>query len=59
MPHARLHDFRHTFGASLAQQGVPVPAIKELMGHSRITSTQIHIHFGPIHLQGEIAKLPF
>ncbi len=59
LPPARLHDFRHTFGASLAQQGVPISAIKELMGHSRITSTQIYIHFALIHLRQEIAKLPF
>lgn len=59
LPKARLHDFRHTFGATLAQQGVPVLAIKEMMGHSRISSTLIYVHFAPAHLQQEIAKLPF
>ena len=43
----RFHDLRHTFGSRLAQRGVPLPAIKELMGHSSITVTMRYAHMAP------------
>ncbi len=55
----RLHDFRHTFGASLAQQGVPIATISELMGHASIETTMIYVHFAPKHLKAAIEKLPY
>jgi integrase len=33
------HSLRHTFGTECAARGVPVPVIKELMGHSSIATT--------------------
>lgn len=42
---ARLHDLRHTFGCHLAEAGVPIHTIKELMGHASITTTQIYLHY--------------
>ncbi len=43
----RFHDLRHTFGSRLAQRGVPLPAIKDLMGHSSITVTMRYAHMAP------------
>jgi integrase len=35
-----LHTLRHTFGAQLAQNGIDMKTIKELMGHSSVTITE-------------------
>jgi hypothetical protein len=35
-----LHTMRHTFGAQLAQNGIEMKTIKELMGHSSVTVTE-------------------
>ncbi len=43
----RFHDLRHTFGSRLAQRGVPLPAIKDLLGHSSITVTMRYAHMAP------------
>jgi Phage integrase family len=35
-----LHTLRHTFGAQLAQNGIDMKTIKELIGHSSVTITE-------------------
>jgi integrase len=40
----RFHDLRHTFGTRLADPGVDVVKIKELMGHASIVTTMRYIH---------------
>lgn len=37
------HSLRHTFGTELAARGVPVPVIKELMGHASIATTMRYV----------------
>ena len=44
MPDFRFHDLRHTFGTRLANAGVDVVKIKELMGHASIVTTMRYIH---------------
>lgn len=55
----KIHDFRHTFGATLAQKGVHIASIKELMGHSDIKTTMIYLHFAPRHLSDSIDMLSY
>ena len=59
LPPGRLHDFRHTFGATLAQAGVSLGTIKELMGHADTKTTMIYVHFAPKHLREAVSKLAF
>ena len=40
----RFHDLRHTVGTRLAQKGVPVPVIKDIMAHSDIKTTMRYAH---------------
>jgi len=40
----RFHDLRHTFAIRLADAGVDVVKIKELMGHASIMTTMRYIH---------------
>ena len=45
----RFHDLRHTFGSRCAQLGMVVMTIKELMGHSSVTTTMRYMHVGEDH----------
>lgn len=51
------HALRHTFCSHLAMRGVPLPAIKELAGHSTITITMRYAHLAPDHLRQAIDAL--
>jgi integrase len=37
------HSLRHTFGTELAARGVPIPTIKELMGHADVKTTMRYV----------------
>ena len=41
--HVHPHMLRHTFGTHLADRGVPVERIQELMGHEKIETSRIYI----------------
>ncbi len=53
----RWHDLRHTFGSRLAQAGVPLLAIKELLGHASITVTMRYAHLSPSNLRDAVGTL--
>jgi integrase len=53
----RLYDFRHTFGSRLAMAGVDLATLKELMGHSSITTTMRYVHPTPEHKRKAMEKL--
>jgi integrase len=54
-----LHDLRHTFASHLAMEGVPIPVIKDLLGHSEISTTMIYAHLSPNHNRMAVEKLRF
>ena len=41
---ARFHDLKHTVGTRLAEKGVPIPVIKEVLDHSDIKTTTRYAH---------------
>jgi site-specific recombinase XerD len=41
----RIHDLRHTFCSKAARDGIPLPEIQRLMGHSSSETTLGYIHF--------------
>jgi integrase len=51
------HTLRHTFASLLAMRGVPLPAIKELLGHATITTTMRYAHVSPSTLRAAIEML--
>ena len=51
------HVMRHTFASQLACEGVPIPAIKELLGHSSIVMTMRYAHLSPSTLRDAVATL--
>lgn len=54
-----LHDLRHTYASHLAMNGTPIPVIKELLGHSDISTTMIYSHLSPELHKAAVDKLPF
>ena len=40
----RFHDLRHTYATRLAEMSVPLPTIKELLGHSKVMMTERYTH---------------
>ncbi|MCX6714768.1 MAG: site-specific integrase [Candidatus Uhrbacteria bacterium] len=51
------HILRHTFASQLATRGVPLTAIKELLGHSSITMTMRYAHLAPSTLRDAVNVL--
>jgi len=51
------HTLRHTFGTMLCAAGVPVPHVKDLLGHEDIGSTMIYVHSTPRELRLAVRKL--
>ncbi len=39
-----LHSLRHTYATHLLEEGVNIVSLKELLGHSQITTTMIYLH---------------
>ena len=51
------HTLRHTFASRLAEKGVSIISIKELLGHSDIKTTMRYAHLSPIVLREAIKLL--
>jgi integrase len=51
------HTLRHTFASHLAMRGVPLPVIKELLGHATIATTMRYAHVAPSTLRAAIEML--
>ena len=53
----RFHDLRHTAASWMVMEGVSLYAVKEILGHSDIKTTQRYAHLSPGYLENEIGKL--
>jgi len=45
-----LHSLRHTYATHLLEEGVNIVTLKELLGHSQITTTMIYLHVAQCEL---------
>lgn len=52
-----FHTLRHSFASNLAQKGVSLYVIKELLGHSSISTTEIYSHLNVDSLREAVDKL--
>jgi len=55
----KLHSLRHTFASHLVMNGVDLPTVKKLMGHSDIDTTMIYSHLADEHVDKAVEKLAF
>lgn len=51
------HCLRHTFGSVAIEQGIGLPQLKEIMGHSEITSTMIYVKMSSKCLNESLNKV--
>ncbi|NIS15703.1 MAG: tyrosine-type recombinase/integrase [Aliifodinibius sp.] len=54
-----LHALRHTFASHLIMNGVDLPTVQKLMGHTDIQVTMIYAHLAQDHLNEAVNKLDF
>ena len=47
------HSFRHTFATNMAEAGMPLDVLKDIMGHAHIETTMIYNHVRPDRLSRE------
>ena len=47
----RLHDLRHTHASHAVMNGVPVPVVARLLGHSNVRMTLRYAHLGDRDIQ--------
>ena len=56
IPHANPHRLRHTFGTDMVRDGISIPALQHLMGHSRIQTTMLYVQLAPQDVWREYAR---
>lgn len=57
MPHVRFHDLRHTTASLLLAEGVSLPVIGAILGHSDMRTTQRYAHLAIDQLKDAMKRL--
>jgi site-specific recombinase XerD len=56
---ARLHDLRHSAATYMLKSGIPIQVVKEILGHSKLSTTEIYSHVLDEIKKTEMNKLRF
>ena len=48
---ARVHDARHTAATLLIEQGVHIRVVQEVLGHTRVTTTERYTHVATLQMR--------
>jgi len=48
---ARVHDARHTAATLLIAQGVHIRVVQEVLGHTRVTTTERYTHVATLQMK--------
>ncbi len=52
-----IHDMRHTCAAWLVTAGVPLPEVRDLLGHSTMEMTERYAHLAPENVRAAVTRL--
>ncbi len=50
------HVLRHSFAVTAIQKGISLPALQRLLGHDRLTTTEIYLNRSPEEVLREFRK---
>ena len=53
----RLHDLRHTFASHAVANGVPVPVVSRLLGHSNVRMTLRYAHLADKEIEAAAERI--
>lgn len=53
----RVHDLRHSFASLLINQGVPLQAVGQLLGHTQASTTRRYAHLNDKTMRAAVEKL--
>jgi integrase len=53
---ASAHWLRHTFGTDAVEVGVPLEVVRDVLGHSSLTTTSIYVHTSLGRRRAELSK---
>ena len=56
VPRLHPHLFRHTFAVKYLMNGGDVMTLKNILGHTTLTVTQMYMHLADVHVQTQHAK---
>jgi len=56
---ASPHTLRHSFASHLVMCGVDLVSVKELLGHTQVSTTMIYAHLSPSYKASTVEKLPW
>ncbi len=56
---ASPHTLRHSFASYLVMNGVDLVSVKELLGHTQISTTMMYAHLSPSYKANTVEKLPW
>lgn len=59
LPYLTSHKLRHTFASNLLTNGVDIETVRDLLGHSSISTTQIYSHTSHTQKSQAVEKLNF
>ena len=53
----RLHDLRHTYASHAVMNGVPVPVVSRMLGHSNVRMTLRYAHLGDHEIEAAAERV--
>ena len=53
----RLHDLRHNYASQAVMQGIPLPVVARLLGHSLVTTTLRYAHTGDREIEAAAERI--
>ena len=56
-PDVRIHDLRHSFASEAIRQGVSLPVVSKLLGHSQITMTMRYVHASNVDVEDAAERI--